>query len=499
MSRILLGVSGGIAAYKALEFVRLATGAGHAVRVVQTPTSRRFVGRASFAALSGAPVLVSEFEHDPARGAFPGRSGGTPSCGEHPPFGQQLPAHQPISHLELVRNADLYLIAPASANTLAKLACGLADNLLSSAALAATCPVVVAPAMNNHMYEHPAVCANLDTLRARGVHVIEPDSGRLASKGEEGIGRLPDPALLLERCEALLAGTWRGLHVLVTAGGTREPIDSVRFIGNGSSGRMGLALAEAARARGAEVTVVAANVALARPAGVAWREVATAAELAEACAREFPACDVLLMAAAVADFRPTLPGAPPRQPGVLPAQPETLSAQPGVLPAQPETLSAQPGVLPAQPETLSAQPGVLPAQPETLSAQPGVPPAQPVVGKLKKAGREHLRLELEATPDVLKGLAAGRRPGQTLVGFAAEHGSGAIEYGRGKLRDKGLDAVVVNDISRADIGIGADNNEVTILTALGEQHVPRAAKTEVAEAILDAVERLRAEPPDPSR
>ena len=411
MPRILLGVSGGIAAYKALELVRLATGAGHAVRVVQTPASCRFVGRASFAALSGAPVLVGEFERDPAFGSFPD---------------QQPPLHQPIGHLELVRNADLYLIAPASANTIAKLAGGLADNLLSSAALAATCPVVVAPAMNNHMYEHPAVRANLDTLRARGVHVVEPDAGRLASRGEEGVGRLPDPARLLERCEALLAGDWRGLRVLVTAGGTREPIDSVRFIGNGSSGRMGLALAEAARARGAEVTVIAANVTLPRPAGVAWREVGTVEQLREACEQEFPRCDVLLMAAAVADFRPT----------------------------------------------------------------------EPLDGKLKKAGRERLRLELQATPDVLKTLAAKRRPEQMLVGFAAEHGSGAIEYGRGKLREKGLDAVVVNDISRSDIGIGADNNEVTVVTAAGEQHVPRAAKAEVAEAILDAVERLRAMLPD---
>ncbi len=226
-----------------------------------------------------------------------------------------------------MRNAELYLIAPASANTIAKLAGGLADNLLSSAALAATCPLVVAPAMNNRMYEHPAVRANLDTLRARGVHVIEPDAGRLASQGEEGVGRLPDPARLLELCEGLLAaparradptaesagaapapdGAWRGLRVLVTAGGTREPIDSVRFIGNGSSGRMGVALAEAARARGADVTMVAANVSLPRPAGVTWHEVATAAQLANACAREFPTCDVLLMAAAVADFRPTEP------------------------------------------------------------------------------------------------------------------------------------------------------------------------------------------------
>jgi phosphopantothenoylcysteine decarboxylase/phosphopantothenate--cysteine ligase len=455
MPRILLGVSGGIAAYKALEFVRLATCAGHTVRVVQTPASCRFVGRASFAALSGAPVLVGEFERDPARGSFPDRSRETLASGENPRFGRQPPAHDPISHLELVGNADLYLIAPASANTIAKLAGGLADNLLTSAALAATCPLVVAPAMNNHMYEHPAVRANLDTLRARGVHVIEPDVGRLASQGEEGVGRLPDPARLLALCEALLAeagghspsvladlgmrakrvspqsvpvsaGAWQGLRVLITAGGTREPIDSVRFIGNGSSGRMGVALAEAARARGAEVTMVAANVSLPRPAGVTWHEVATAAQLAEACEREFPACDVLLMAAAVADFRPT----------------------------------------------------------------------EPANGKLKKSGREHLRLELEATPDVLKALAAERRPGQTLVGFAAEHGSGAIEYGRGKLREKGLDAVVVNDISRSDIGIGADDNEVAILTAAGEQHVPRAAKTKVAAAILDAVEHLRANPPD---
>jgi phosphopantothenoylcysteine decarboxylase/phosphopantothenate--cysteine ligase len=463
MPRILLGVSGGIAAYKALEFVRLATGAGHAVRVVQTPASRRFVGRASFEALTGAPVLVGEFERDPARGAFPDRSRETLASGEHPRFGQQLPAHEPIAHLELVRNADLYLIAPASANTIAKLAHGLADNLLCSAALAATCPVVVAPAMNNHMYEHPAVRANLDTLRARGVSVIEPDSGRLASKGEEGVGRLPDPARLLELCEARLATggspppselpvtsgagpkpgararpetdgpsmaaggpatgfSWTGLRVLVTAGGTREPIDSVRFLGNSSSGRMGLALAQAAHERGAQVTVVAANVSLPHPEGVLWRGVATAAQLQEACEEEFPRCDVLLMAAAVADFRP----------------------------------------------------------------------AEPADGKLKKAGRERLRLELEATPDVLRTLAARRRPGQTLVGFAAEHGSGALEYGRGKLREKELDAVVVNDISRSDIGIGAEDNEVAILTATEEQHIPRAAKAEVAAAILDAVGRLRA-------
>ena len=415
MSRILLGVSGGIAAYKALEFVRLATGAGHALRVVQTPASLRFVGETSFAALSGAPVLSDEHERDPARGAFPD---------------QQPPAHEPLSHLELVRNAELFLIAPASANTIAKLAHGIADNLLGNCALAATCPLLIAPAMNNHMYEHPATQANLATLRERGAHVIEPDSGRLASKGEEGIGRLAEPARLLQECEALLAGAgnrsaaagaWSGVRVLVTAGGTREPIDSVRFLGNSSSGRMGLALAAAARARGADVTVIAANVALPRPRGVQWLDVGTAAEMQQVCEERFPACDVLLMAAAVADFRP----------------------------------------------------------------------AEPSNGKIKKSAQERLRLELEPTADILCGLAAERRSGQTLVGFAAEHGAGAIDYGRGKLKQKCLDAVVVNDISRSDIGFDADANEVTILTAVGEHHVPRASKTAVAESILDTVANLR--------
>ena len=419
MSRILLGVSGGIAAYKALELVRLATAAGHDVRVVQTPASRRFVGEASFAALTGAPVLVSEFQRDPARGAFPS---------------QTPPSHEPLSHLALVANAEVYLIAPASANTIAKLAAGLADNLLSSCALAAGCPVVVAPAMNSSMYEHPATSANMDTLRERGVRIVEPGVGRLASKGEQGVGRLAEPAELLAACEAALgggssaaAGSLGGVRVLITAGGTREPIDSVRFLGNSSSGRMGFALAQAARGRGAEVTLLAANVALERPAGVRCREVSTAAELKDACEQEFSSCDVLLMAAAVADFRP----------------------------------------------------------------------AAPAGGKIKKSGRERLSLELEATPDVLGGLAGRRRDGQTLIGFAAEHGERAIERGREKLLAKGVDAVVVNDISRGDIGFDADANEVTILTAganahIGERRVPRASKAAIAEAILETVEQLRA-------
>ncbi|HZU60412.1 MAG TPA: bifunctional phosphopantothenoylcysteine decarboxylase/phosphopantothenate--cysteine ligase CoaBC, partial [Solirubrobacteraceae bacterium] len=250
MARLLIGVSGGIAAYKALETVRLAVKAGHSVRVVQTEAGQRFVGRASFEAITGAPVLVDEFEADPLRGAYPG---------------EEAPAQVPISHLALAQRAELYLIAPATANTLAKLACGQADNLLTAAALAAHCPVVVAPAMNDRMYRHPATQANLDTLRRHGVVIVPPAEGQLASLGEQGLGRLAEPDRLLEVSESLLAGprrAWSGLRVLITAGGTREPIDSVRYVGNRSSGRMGVALAAGAAARGAEVTLVAAHLAV---------------------------------------------------------------------------------------------------------------------------------------------------------------------------------------------------------------------------------------------
>jgi phosphopantothenoylcysteine decarboxylase / phosphopantothenate---cysteine ligase len=409
MGRVLLGVSGGIAAYKALEVVRLATKAGHAVRVIQTPTAQRFVGAASFAALTGAPVLTDEFQRDPARGAFPD---------------QPAPEHDPLSHLELVRNADAFLIAPASANTIAKLAHGLADNLLTSAALAATCPVLVAPAMNNHMYEHAATQANLALLRERGVIVVDPGTGALGSKHEWGIGRLAEPAELLDAVEAVVpAGgrPWDGLKVLVTAGGTREPIDSVRFVGNRSSGRMGFALADEAAALGAEVTVIAANVGLGRSPRVRYLDVTTAAELQDACAAHFAQADVLLMAAAVADYRPA------------------------------------------------------------VAAQT----------KLKKDEREELVIALERTPDILSGLTAIRRADQTVVGFAAEHGDGALAYGREKLARKALDAIVVNDIGRTDIGFEGSDNEVTIVTAAGERHVPRASKAEIARAILEVVGDLR--------
>ena len=293
MARILLGVSGGIAAYKSLELARLATVAGHGVRVVMTEGAGRFVGAASFEGIVGAPVLTSEFERDPLRGAFPG---------------DPAPGHDPIGHLEMVANCDAFLVAPASANTLAKLASGMADSMLTTSFLACTSPRLLAPAMNDRMLTDAATQANLATLRDRGVVVIEPEEGRLASRGESGRGRMPEPSRLLEQIEAVLPGgqrPWDGLRVLVTAGGTREPIDPVRFLGNRSSGRMGLALAAAAARRGAEVTLIAANVALPEPAGVRRIDVQTAAELGAAAHAEFPASQVLLMAAAPADFRAT--------------------------------------------------------------------------------------------------------------------------------------------------------------------------------------------------
>jgi phosphopantothenoylcysteine decarboxylase/phosphopantothenate--cysteine ligase len=276
------------------------------------------------------------------------------------------------------------------------------------------------------MYEHAATRANLETLRARGVEVLEPGTGALGSPGEWGVGRLPEPAELLAAVEARLGsspgGSLDGLNVLITAGGTREPIDAVRFVGNRSSGKMGWALAEEAARRGARVTVVAANVALPRTPGIEYADVATAAELGAACAERFPAADVLLMAAAVADYRPAAARA----------------------------------------------------------------------DKIKKTeAGDTLAIELERTEDVLSGLAAQRRPDQLLVGFAAEAGEGALGYAREKLERKRLDAVVLNDVSRPGIAFDAPDNEVTILTAEGERHVPRASKAEVAGAVLDSVLSLR--------
>jgi phosphopantothenoylcysteine decarboxylase/phosphopantothenate--cysteine ligase len=418
MARLLIGVSGGIAAYKAIETVRLAVRAGHAVRVIQTERSRRFVGSASFEAITGAPVLSDEFEADPLHGAYPGELLGA--------------SRTPITHLAVAQRAEAYLIAPASANTIARLAAGIADSLLSTAALAAGgadgVPVLLGPAMNERMYRHPATQANLALLAERGVTIVGPGVGELASHGEHGIGRMSEPAELLAAVEAVLAAragrasgaAWLGRRVLVTAGGTREPIDAVRYIGNRSSGRMGYALAAAAVARGAEVTLICANVALDPPPGARLVAVATATELQDACEHAFPDSDILLMAAAVADFRP-----------------------------------------------------------RTAAAH-----------KLKKGDGPPV-IELERTADIITALAERRRPGQIIVGFAAEHGAQALTYGREKLARKGLDAVVVNDVSQPRIGFGSAENEVTVLTRGGrETHLARAGKDRIADGILDLIEDL---------
>jgi phosphopantothenoylcysteine decarboxylase / phosphopantothenate---cysteine ligase len=385
----------------------LATLAGHGVRVLMTETATRFVGAASFEGIVGAPVLISEFERDPMRGAFPG---------------EEQAGHDPIGHLELAANCDAFLIAPASANTVAKLAAGLADSMLTTSFLACAAPRLLAPAMNDRMYADAATQANLATLRERGVAVIEPGEGRLASRGEFGKGRLPDPAQLLAEVEAVLPrgdSPWDGLKVLVTAGGTREPIDPVRFIGNRSSGRMGIALATAAARRGAEVVLIAANVALPAPSGVRRIDVETAEQLAEVARTEFSSAHVLLMAAAPADFRA----------------------------------------------------------------------AEVAAGKMQR--KEALELYLEPTEDILAALTATRAPGQTVVGFAAEHGGDAVSRARAKLLRKGADLIVLNDVSDPSIGFESADNEVTLIDKETETVVSRAPKDAIADAILDRVDRLR--------
>jgi phosphopantothenoylcysteine decarboxylase/phosphopantothenate--cysteine ligase len=415
VARILIGVSGGIAAYKAVELSRLATQAGHGVRVTMTDAAARFVGAATFEGITGAPVLVDEFSRDPLRGTYPG---------------DELPAHDPISHLAVVERADAFAVAPASANTLAKLAAGICDSFLTTSFLACTAPRIVAPAMNGRMWEAAATRANVATLRERGIEVMEPGEGALASRGEHGRGRMPEPEEILAAIEAAIGANraggadpadLAGRRVLVTAGGTREPIDPVRFVGNRSSGRMGVALAEAAARRGAAVTLIAANVALPVAAGVERVDVSSAAELEAATAKAFEDADILLMAAAVADYRP----------------------------------------------------------------------ADPDPGKLAREEGTRLTLELEPTADVLAGLAGSRRNGQVLVGFAAEHGGDFVARARGKLERKGIDAIVVNDVSDSTIGFESSDNEVTIVSTAGEERLPRGSKRDLADAILDRVVALR--------
>ena len=385
MARILLGVTGGIAAYKSCTLVRLLVRAGHEVEPVLTAGAERFVARETFVALA-----------------------------------RRAPHEDPYPHLG---HWDLLVVAPLTANTLARMAHGLADDVLTEAVLAHVGPVLVAPAMNTRMWLHPATQENLATLRARGVQVVGPAAGELA-EGEEGVGRMAEPEAIFERIESLLApvqGPLHGKRVLISAGGTQEPLDSVRYVGNRSSGRMGVALAEEAQARGADVTLLAANLALSAPVGVDVVETPTAADLEhEALARAD--ADVIVMAAAVADYRA----------------------------------------------------------------------AAPSTSKRWKDESTWV-VELEPTTDVLGALGALRRPGQVIVGFAADEAEAGLERAREKRRAKHADLFVYNDVSRADIGFDSLENEVTVVSANGDRHVAKAPKRVVAAAVLDEVERLLSE------
>ncbi len=390
---VLVGVAGGIAVYKAVELVRLLVKEGFSPTVVATEAAKRFVMPLTFAAVAGSPVLDEESAWQASGGWF--------------------------QHIEAARRARVMIVAPATANTVAKMAAGVADNLLTAAYLAFRGPVVVAPSANWAMYEHPATQENLRRLAERGVEVLPTGEGALAC-GETGSGRMAEPEEILAAVKRAFAaqagGPLAGRKVVVTAGGTREPLDAVRFIGNRSSGKMGRAVADDAYLRGAEVVLV--DAAHARPR-VPYRRlpVETADEMAAAVAAETADADVLVMAAAVADFRARDPRAGE---------------------------------------------------------------------KIDRAGRDVITLELVPTVDIL---AASERAGLLRVGFAAEAGP-RLDRARATKAAKGIDLLVFNDVLAAGVGIGSDENEITILTAGDEIHVPRSPKAACARAILDQVEAL---------
>ncbi|MFJ8012349.1 bifunctional phosphopantothenoylcysteine decarboxylase/phosphopantothenate--cysteine ligase CoaBC [Streptomyces sp. NPDC096339] len=394
--KVVLGVSGGIAAYKACELLRRLTESGHDVRVVPTAASLNFVGEATWAALSGNPASTEVWES----------------------------VHE-VPHVRIGQGADLVVVAPATADMLAKAAHGLADDLLTNTLLTARCPVVFAPAMHTEMWEHPATQENVATLRRRGALVIEPAVGRLTGK-DTGKGRLPDPEEIFEVCRQVLRRggaaerDLAGRHVVVSAGGTREPLDPVRFLGNRSSGKQGYALARTAVARGARVTLVAANTALADPAGVDVVRVGTAVQLREAVLKAAADADAVVMAAAVADFRP----------------------------------------------------------------------AEYAGGKIKKKdGQDPAPVALVRNPDVLAEVSADRaREGQVVVGFAAETDD-VLANGRAKLRRKGCDLLVVNEVGEAKT-FGSEENEAVVLGSDGsELQVPYGPKEALADVIWDQVAR----------
>jgi len=395
--RVVLGVSGGIAAYKACELLRRFTESGHDVTVVPTAAALEFVGAPTWAALSGKPVATDVWSD----------------------------VHE-VPHVRIGQTADLVVVAPATADLMAKAAHGLADDLLTNTLLTARCPVVFAPAMHTEMWEHPATRANVETLRSRGVVVIEPAEGRLTGK-DTGKGRLPEPEEIFElalqvAARGPVAPDLAGRHVVVSAGGTREYLDPVRFLGNRSSGLQGYALARAAAARGAEVTLVAANVGLPDPAGVKVVRVETTAELRDEILAAAPSADAVVMAAAPADFRPT----------------SVSSAK---------IKKTDDGQAPAI--ELAQNPDIL-------------------------AEISHDRA----------------RQGQVIVGFAAETGdeSGSVlDHARAKLARKGCDLLVVNDVSGGAV-FGSPDNEAVVLSARSEPvEVPRGSKAALAHVIWDQV------------
>jgi phosphopantothenoylcysteine decarboxylase / phosphopantothenate---cysteine ligase len=392
--RVVLGVSAGIAAYKACELLRLLTEAGHSVRVVPTPDSLNFVGAATWAALSGQPVTTTAFQD----------------------------VHQ-VPHVRLGQDADLVIVAPATADLLARAAAGQSGDLLTAVLLTARCPVVYAPAMHTEMWEHPATAANVATLRSRGAIVLDPASGRLTG-ADTGPGRLPEPAQIAAaalraaaRQGAGLAPDLTGRQVLISAGGTREELDPVRFLGNWSSGRQGYALAAVAAARGAQVTIVSANVGLPDPAGARVIRVVSARELRDAVTGAAGAADAIVMAAAVADFRPA-----------------------------------------------------------DRSAQ-----------KIKKRGEPPAPIALTENPDVLRELVATRRTAaQVIVGFAAETGD-VLANGRAKLAAKGCDLLVVNQVGAGLAFGTSDNEAVVLSADGAEVKVPRGPKEALADVVWDLV------------
>ncbi|MDR8413490.1 bifunctional phosphopantothenoylcysteine decarboxylase/phosphopantothenate--cysteine ligase CoaBC [Nonomuraea sp. 3-1Str] len=438
--KVVLGVSGGIAAYKACELLRLFTESGHEVRVVPTREALRFVGEPTWAALSGHPVSAEVWDD----------------------------VHE-VPHVRIGQGADLVVVAPATADVLARAAHGLAGDLLTNTLLTARCPVVFAPAMHTEMWQHPATRANVATLRERGSIVIDPAVGRLTG-ADTGPGRLPDPAEIFQVCLRVLRGRPRdlaGRKVVISAGGTREAIDPVRYIGNRSSGLQGYALARTAAARGAEVTVVAANVSLPDPAGATVVRVESTAELRDAVLDAAPAADVVVMAAAVADFRPAAP------------QDSKIKKTDGE--PEPIALVKNPDILAELGELRRSAAGSTPA---TVGAVTGA-----VTGTVTGTVAGSVA---GARTGAVTGAPAGAGPGErppypeVIVGFAAETHD-VLANGQAKLARKGCDLLVVNQVGPG-LAFGTPDNAAVVLVAGGDPvEVPRGPKEDVADAVWDLV------------